>query len=145
MGGDTSIALGLKGVISFTAMTWVMKGGKRKSLGISWCPFATITIAVLCWALTAHSDPKFRISFGILWENPNASKNEVAQKSSKHYVYQGSSARLVLPAILGKQRGWCEIQNLYMRFVILKVRNPLLCTVSRGPLYIIVHLPGSWN
>jgi hypothetical protein len=26
---------------------WVMKGGKRKSLGISWCPFATITIAVL--------------------------------------------------------------------------------------------------
>ena len=29
-------------------------------------------------------------------------------------ISQGSSARLVLPAILGKQRAWREIQNLYM-------------------------------
>ena len=46
-----------------------------------------------------------------------------------------------LPAIMGKGRAWREIQNLYMRFVILKVRNPLLCTVSRGPLYVTVHSP----
>ena len=50
---------------------------------------------------------------------------------------QGSSARLALPAILGKRRAWREVQNLYMRFVVLKVRNPLLCTLSRGHLYFI--------
>ena len=55
---------------------------------------------------------------------------------------QGSSVRLVLPAILGKRRAWREIQNLYMRFVILKERNPLLCTVLRQPLYVIARLPG---
>ena len=60
-------------------------------------------------------------------------------------INQGSSVRLVLPAILGKRRAWREIQNLYMRFVILKVRNPLLCTVSRGPLYVIARSPGSWD
>ena len=60
-------------------------------------------------------------------------------------MYQGSSARLVLPTILGELRAWREIQNLYMRFVILKVRNPLQCTVSRGPLYVIVRSPGSWD
>ena len=38
-------------------------------------------------------------------------------------------ARLVIPVILGKWRVWWEIQNLYMRFVILEVINPLLCTV----------------
>ena len=32
-----------------------------------------------------------------------------------------------------------------MRFVILKVRNPLLCTVLRGPLYVIACLPGSFD
>ena len=36
-----------------------------------------------------------------------------------------------------------------MRFVILKVRNPLLCTVSRGPLYVRldrgIDQPGSIN
>ena len=32
-----------------------------------------------------------------------------------------------------------------MRFVILKVRNPLLCTVSRGPHYIIARSPGLWD
>ena len=41
---------------------------------------------------------------------------------------QSSSARLVLPAI--KRRAWWEIQNLNIRFVILKMRNPLLCTAS---------------
>ena len=50
---------------------------------------------------------------------------------------QGSSGRLVFPVILGKRRAWREIQNLYMRFVILKVRNPLLCKYCfKGtPLY----------
>ena len=57
---------------------------------------------------------------------------------------QGSSTRLVLP-ILGERRAWREIHNLYMRFVILKVRNPLLCTVSSGHLYVIVCSPGSWD
>ena len=36
-----------------------------------------------------------------------------------------------------------------MRFVILKVGNPLNedipCIVSRGPLYVIVRLPGLWD
>ena len=32
-----------------------------------------------------------------------------------------------------------------MRFVILKVKNLLLCTVSRGPLYVTAHSPRSWN
>ena len=36
-------------------------------------------------------------------------------------------------AILGKRRAWREIQNLYMRFVILKVRNPLLCLFRGDP------------
>ena len=47
--------------------------------------------------------------------------------------------------ILGKWRAWQEIQNLHMRFVILKVRNPLLCTVSRGPLYVIACSSGLWD
>ena len=29
--------------------------------------------------------------------------------------------------------------------LILKVRNPLLCTVLRGPLYVKGHSPGSWD
>ena len=58
---------------------------------------------------------------------------------------QGCSARLVLPAILDKRRTLREICNLLMRFVILKVGNPFLYTVSRGPLYVIVGLPGSWD
>jgi hypothetical protein len=29
--------------------------------------------------------------------------------------------------------------------VILKVRNLLLCTVSRGPLYVKACSPGSWD
>ena len=65
---------------------------------------------------------------------------------------KGSSVRLVLPAILGKQRAWREIQNLYMRFVILKVRNLLQCIV-RGGQFMIQHVcldrgidqPGSIN
>ena len=48
---------------------------------------------------------------------------------------QGSSAKLVLPAVLGQRRAWREIQNLYVRFVIQKVRNLLLHTASRGFLY----------
>ena len=46
---------------------------------------------------------------------------------------------------MGKRRVWREIQNLYMRFVILKVRNPLLCTVSRGPLFVTERLPWLWE
>ena len=61
------------------------------------------------------------------------------------WLFQGSSARLVLPAILGERRAWREVQNLYIRLGILKFRNPLLYTVSRGPLYIIVRSPGSWD
>ena len=38
---------------------------------------------------------------------------------------------LVIPAILGKRRVWREIQNLYMRFVILKVRNALLFALPK--------------
>ena len=61
------------------------------------------------------------------------------------YSYQGSSARLVITASLGNLRVWREIQNLYMRFVILKVRNLLLFTVSRGTPYVIAHSPGLWD
>ena len=61
------------------------------------------------------------------------------------WLFQGSSARLVLPAILGKRRAWRVIQILYARLVILKVRNLLLCTVLRWPLYIIAPLPWSWD
>jgi hypothetical protein len=46
---------------------------------------------------------------------------------------------------LGRTVGLAEIQNLYMRFVNLKVRNPLLCTVLRGTLYIIASSLGSWD
>ena len=50
---------------------------------------------------------------------------------------------------LGERRAWREIQNLYMRFVILKVRNPLLCTLSKEPLYVCldhgIDQPGSIN
>ena len=60
--------------------------------------------------------------------------------------YQGSSARLVLPATLGyKPRACREVQNLFMKFVILIVRNPLLCSVSMEPLYVLARLPGSWD
>jgi uncharacterized membrane protein len=55
---------------------------------------------------------------------------------------QGTSARFVILAILGKWRVWRKIQTLYMRFVILKLRNPLLCTML---LYIMVSLLGSWD
>ena len=58
---------------------------------------------------------------------------------------QGSYARLVILAVLGKQRVWLEIQNIYMRFVVLKVRNSLIFTISRGALYAIAHSPGSWD
>ena len=42
---------------------------------------------------------------------------------------QGSSERLVLPAILGERRAWREIQNLYMRFVdpSSEVSAPMYC------------------
>ena len=57
--------------------------------------------------------------------------------------------KVVLSSTLGKWRAWCEIPNLCMRFVILNVRNPLLCTVSMGPLYGIVYgivcLHGLWD
>ena len=43
-----------------------------------------------------------------------------------------SSARLVILAILGKQRVCREIQNLCMRFVILKVRNPIHGSTLKG-------------
>ena len=66
----------------------------------------------------------------------------------KVLMSQGTSARLVNPAVLGERRVWQEIQNLRMRFVILKVRN----SVSRGPFTLYrVHLdcgidqPGSIN
>ena len=49
---------------------------------------------------------------------------------------QGSSVRL------GANKG---LGGKYMRFVILKVRNLLQCTVSRGPLYVIAHSSGSWD
>ena len=60
---------------------------------------------------------------------------------------QGSSARLVFPAILefGQTKGWGEIQNLYMRFVILKVKNRSSVLFQGGPLYVIVCSPGSWD
>ena len=51
------------------------------------------------------------------------SENSGGEYSNVVGIIQGSSARLVLPAILGERRAWREIQNLYMRFVILKVRN----------------------
>ena len=73
------------------------------------------------------------------------SENPGGEYSNVVGIIQGSSARLVLPAILGEWRAWREIQNLYTRFVILKVRNPLLFTVSRGPLYVIASSPGSWD
>jgi len=38
---------------------------------------------------------------------------------------------------LGQMEGLAEIQNLYIQFVILKVRNSLLETISRGTLYVI--------
>ena len=38
-----------------------------------------------------------------------------------------------------------EIQIVYMRFAILKVRNPLLCTVLRRPLYVIAGSPVLWD
>ena len=46
---------------------------------------------------------------------------------------------------LGGTEGLAGNSNLNMRFVILQVRNPLLCTVSRGPLYVIAHSPGPWD
>ena len=73
------------------------------------------------------------------------SENPGGEYSNVVGIIQGSSVRLVLPAILDEQRAWREIQNLYMRFVILKVRNPLLFTVLRGPLYVIARSPGSWD
>ena len=54
--------------------------------------------------------------------------------------YHGCSARFVIQAILAKRKVWQEIQNLYMRFVIYKVRNTLQCTEWSGPLYIILCL-----
>ena len=60
-------------------------------------------------------------------------------------IWLKSNDEICLPAILSEQRAWLEIQNLHMRFVIIKVRNPLLSTVSRGPLYIIAHASGSWD
>ena len=56
----------------------------------------------------------------------------------QHSNNQGSSAKLVLSAILGKQRAWREIQNLYMK--ILKVRNPLNIYWFEGTLYVIALL-----
>ena len=52
---------------------------------------------------------------------------------------QGTSARLVITAVLGRKF------KTYSRFVIIKVRNPILCTVKSGPLYVIEHSPGSWD
>ena len=99
----------------------------------------------------AEERSKLRSAQWFSWKNSNNEKNMSFAKiivfCPKHRLgqNQGSSVRLVLPAILGEWRAWREIQNLYMRFVILKVRNPLLCTVSRGPLYVIARLPGSWD
>ena len=52
-------------------------------------------------------------------------------------------------AISGKRRVWLEIQNLYLRFVSLKVRIPPLCTYRVYPftlkcvcLYHRVDQPG---
>ena len=70
-----------------------------------------------------------------------------AKNSEENFRFQrknvGSSARLVLPAILGEWGAWREIHNLHMSFVILKVRNLFLCTVSRGPFYFMARSPGS--
>ena len=41
-----------------------------------------------------------------------------------------------LPAIMGKGRAWREIQNLYMRFVILKVRSYSGVSNSCRPMFI---------
>ena len=44
------------------------------------------------------------------------SLSPVSLRSFRHNMlcfFQGSSARLVLPVILGKRRVWREIQNLY--------------------------------
>ena len=53
---------------------------------------------------------------------------------------QGSSARLVLPAILGEWRACLEIQNPHMKFVSLKVINLFLCTFLKGPLLILFFI-----
>ena len=63
----------------------------------------------------------------------------------RRYQIPLKSRFLIVPAILSKRRAWREIQNLYMRFVILKLKNPLLCTILRGPLYVIARSLGSWN
>ena len=39
--------------------------------------------------------------------------------------FQGSSARLVIPASLGERRVWQEIQTLYMRFVRSEKSAPM--------------------
>ena len=52
---------------------------------------------------------------------------------------QGSSARLVTSAILGKWRVWRKNSNI--SFANLKVRNPFICTVQSASLYIIACLP----
>ena len=50
----------------------------------------------------------------------------------------GSSASLVIAAVLGKRRVWREIQNLHMyvhtRFVIIKVRNWIPACTVKTPL-----------
>ena len=63
----------------------------------------------------------------------------------KVLMSQGTSARLVNPVVLGERRVWREIQNLHMRFVILKVRNLLLITVSRGHFTLYKRSPGLWD
>ena len=51
--------------------------------------------------------------------------------------------RLVIQAILGKWKVRREIQILFIRFVILKVRNLLLRYNLKGPLYVIARSPES--
>ena len=55
-------------------------------------------------------------------------------KSVKVAATKDSLGRLVLPDILGAQRVWQAENSKLMGFSILKVRNLLLCSVSRGPL-----------
>ena len=99
----------------------------------------------------AEERSKLRSAQWFSWKNSNNEKN---MSFAKIIVFcpkrrlgqnQGSSVRLVLPAILGKRRAWREIQNLYMRFVILKIRQSKINSRwVAGPIGQTNRRPSVW-
>ena len=72
--------------------------------------------------------PRLKVTKPIFQQIPSNSGNSQnggVSEVSESLVWSSIQARLALPATFGEPSSWWEIQNLYMRFVLHKVRNPL--------------------